>query len=136
MSLFERLSKYIHHGTSCWIWTGNKTYFGYGRVRFGKKSAVAHRVIYTMCVGPIPKGYTLDHLCRTPPCVNPLHLQPISIADNVLRGEGAPAINRRKTHCINGHALSGSNLRISADEKKRICRKCEKAYFKTRRKII
>lgn len=39
-----------------------------------------------------------------------------------MRGEGLAAINARKTHCIRGHELAGSNLAIYSG--KRQCREC------------
>jgi hypothetical protein len=47
---------------------------------------VAHRAYYEERYGPLPSGVQLDHLCRTPACVNPEHLEPVSARINTLRG--------------------------------------------------
>jgi len=98
---------------SCWIWTGNAyrakakhRTMGYGRVHFSKEGyKLAHRAVYELLVGPIPGGLTLDHLCRNPICVNPKHLDLVTMRENILRGRGAAARNSRKTHCERGHPL-------------------------------
>lgn len=42
-------------------------------------------------VEPIPEAYVLDHLCRNRGCVNPSHLEIVTLAENVRRG----AISRK-----------------------------------------
>lgn len=96
----------------CWVWKGSRS-AGYGMINrkaFGPKPTQAHRVVYEMLVGPIPEGMTLDHLCENPPCVNPSHLKVATLWENVGRSNAPPAVNARKTHCKNGHALEGENL--------------------------
>ena len=46
--------------------------------------------------------------------------------ENTLRGTSFAAINARKTHCKNGHELSGDNLKLSANGW-RSCRSCKRA---------
>ena len=64
----------------------------------------AHRVAWTHLRGPIPDGYTLDHLCKTPACVNVAHLEPVTLRENVLRSDNTAARIARRTHCRKGHA--------------------------------
>jgi hypothetical protein len=85
----------------------------------------AHKVAYTLHVGPVPKGLILDHLCVNPKCVNPFHLEPVTWGENVLRGNSPFAINARKTHCPKDHPLSGDNLYIDP-RGKRECRECRR----------
>lgn len=94
----------------CWIWMGWCDSDGYGRVRLNGKMPLAHRATYTLLIGAIPAGLTLDHLCRIPSCVNPAHLEPVPLRINILRGESLFARRARQTHCIRGHELSGENL--------------------------
>lgn len=94
----------------CWLWTGHRTSGGYGGVALSGRSLRAHRVAYELLVGPIPEGLQLDHLCRVRLCVNPDHLEPVTQTENVRRGFGVGGINYRKTHCPQGHPLSGENL--------------------------
>lgn len=52
------------------------------------KNDCAHRVIYEQEVGPIPPGYTIDHLCEFKACVEPTHLEAVPHYVNCHRGRG------------------------------------------------
>lgn len=73
----------------CWVWNGAKSPLGYGRVSRDGRWQEAHRVVYEDLRGPIPKGLSLDHLCRNPSCVNPDHLEPVTHRENLRRGKQA-----------------------------------------------
>jgi hypothetical protein len=89
---------------------------------------MAHRVAWELMRGPIPRGMTIDHLCRMPLCVNPSHLEVVTLKENVLRGFGSPAMNARKTHCLKGHPLTLDNVYLYRGS--RSCRMCMRARFK------
>lgn len=111
----------------CWLWLKGKDTAGYGVFDYHSRSVSAHRFAYEVTKGKINDGLALDHLCRTPACVNPAHLDPVPNAVNILRGIGQCAQNARKTHCKRGHELSGKNVRheTSANGKpKRRCLVC------------
>lgn len=100
----ERLSM-PEPNSGCWLWLGSVS-GGYGQ--FGSiltTTNMAHRVSYEHYIGPIPDGLVLDHKCRTPSCINPLHLEPVTPTENTRRGWRVT-----KTHCIRGHALTPDNL--------------------------
>ena len=96
----------------CWNWTAATTY-GYGVMGFhesGKHRTVrAHRVSYELLIGPIPEDLVIDHLCRNRACVNPDHMELVTIGTNVLRGEGLTAKYAQATHCDNGHEYTEAN---------------------------
>jgi hypothetical protein len=45
----------------------------------------AHRIAYEDAKGEIPEGYTIDHLCRVRNCINPEHLEAVTLAENIRR---------------------------------------------------
>ena len=86
----ERFWSKVELGPGCWLWLDRPNRFGYGR--FSRRIApgveqrvLAHRFAYELFEGPIPDGLTLDHLCETPACVRPEHLEPVTNAENVRR---------------------------------------------------
>lgn len=109
----ERFHKKVEPVTEsgCWLWTARCDRAGYGRFWSGVTHVGAHRFAFEYFRGPVPDGLELDHLCRVPCCVNPWHLEAVTGRINVLRGVGVSAQNARKSRCLHGHPLSGTNLR-------------------------
>jgi hypothetical protein len=108
----ERFNSFVKEDPNgCWLWTGGKTTKGYGCIRRADgREALAHRMAYELFVGPIPAGLIIDHLCRLPSCVNPSHLEPVTNAENLRRGDlsrnnGAAL----RTHCKRGHPFDEAN---------------------------
>lgn len=137
----DRFNHYVKRDANgCWIWQGYRDQRGYGRMREKMRapSEMAHRWSYAYFVGPIPEGLVLDHLCRTPACVNPEHLEPVTNYENVVvRGTtSVSAVNARKTHCVHGHLLSGSNLYMRPNGGQRYCRLCMAARSKEYRERL
>lgn len=119
-------AKVEKHGPSeCWLWAKGKHKNGYGQFSLGHLNLLAHRVAYELSVGPIPENYYLDHLCRVRDCVNPTHLEPVTLGQNVLRGVGITALNALKTHCNHGHPFNEENTRITS-EGDRECVSCRR----------
>lgn len=119
----------------CWLYAGSISRLGYGMI-WGKvgskwKAYNAHRAVYEHFNGPIPDKLTIDHLCRITRCVNPDHLEAVTLKENLLRGNGPGAINARKTHCIRGHVLAGENLILQPYQRR--CRICLRSYAKRRK---
>ena len=128
----ERFWAKVQRTDGCWFWMGGKNR-GYGKFHVSGRSLKAHRYAYELLVASIPnttedeKRITLDHLCRTKECVNPAHLEPVTIKENVLRGESFSAINARKTHCPQGHEYTPENTNSRPSKPGRYCRACAKA---------
>ncbi len=85
--LWNKISPEPNSG--CWLWAGayggSPDRRGYGQIWWRDRRRMAHRVAYEVWRGPIPDGLQVDHLCRTPECVNPAHLEPVTPTENVRR---------------------------------------------------
>lgn len=127
-------NKYIPITESgCWIWLDSLDHAGYGRLRVREKKRLAHRVAYEIHRGDIPNNLPLDHLCRVRCCVNPWHLEAVSPAENIRRGEtGKHQLLR--THCPQGHLYDGINTRLNNGSRQ--CRECDKIRARRKRKFI
>lgn len=110
----ERFWSKVEKTSTCWLWRGalrRRAYGRYGRFWANGQSREAHRIAYEITIGPIPPGLTLDHQCGEPRCVNPSHLVPMSLRENILRGIVNPtAINARRTTCKYGHPFDATFL--------------------------
>jgi hypothetical protein len=119
--------------SGCWLWLG-QSWKGYGRISHTGTTKLTHRVAFELARGPIPHGFEINHLCREKACINPAHLEAVEHGENIrydfqLKPWGNQ--NTAKTHCIRGHALSGSNLYLRKG--KRYCRECRSIYDHIRR---
>lgn len=126
------LAKIRRDPSGCWVWTGYVGKNGYGQVMMNYKRKLAHRAVYELLVGAIPDGLTLDHKCRNRSCVNPDHLEPVAIQENVSRGIGISANNSRKTKCKRGHSLDTAfPVKCKSGNIGRACRECLKLHKRT-----
>ncbi len=109
----------------CWKWLGNHDSDGYGRFWLGlpgQKTIGAHRFAYLSIKGEIPEGLVLDHLCRNVGCVNPDHVEPVTVGENQRRGLNVAL----KTHCKQGHPYTQENT-VIRHTGRRWCLTCRKA---------
>ena len=93
------------------------------------KNRKAHRIAWEMEYGAISEDLVSDHLCRVRACVRPSHVEQVTNAVNVLRGDGPTAINASKTVCMYGHL----NWRIRPVGT-RDCRDCAQVRKRQRRR--
>lgn len=124
----------------CWLWTGMKDDQGYGKFGDARSeyhnTRLAHRIAYIEVRGPFDPELTLDHLChthdttcsggRTCPhrgCVNPDHLEPVTNAENCMRGLSQPAQNARQSAC----SKCGQPFDVTLKNGWRMCSPCQKA---------
>jgi hypothetical protein len=122
----------------CLWFTGTDSADGYPRWRYkpGARQMFTHVWSYRAFVGDIPDGMQVDHRCHTEAversecaggdacehrrCCEPTHLELVTASENTLRQKHH---NRSKLECPKGHPLSGDNLLIWRDGKRR-CATC------------
>lgn len=134
----ERLLEKCYAAESgCWQWIGAQNRKGYGQLFFRGKLWVSHRVAYTIFVGEIPEGMTVDHLCFNKGCINPAHLEPVTALENTQRAKRAgrhrPSTQYPPGYCAAGHQYTEDNVAIRPDGRRR-CKMC--ARLKRRRQIL
>lgn len=116
--------------SGCWAWTGEWVGQRYGILRVdgrrSRKAKLAHRVAWCLShEAAIPEKLTIDHLCRNTMCINPAHLEVVTLRENILRSEGITARNARKTHCNHGHEFTEANTYYRKGfPAQRACRAC------------
>lgn len=141
-SALKRFLAKVEFTENCWLWTGSRgpsrrgdLYYGRfmidGRRSVKSSPMLAHRASYEHFVEPIPDGMTIDHLCRNTLCVNPDHLEVVTLRVNILRGTSPMAQQARQTHCVRGHEFTEENTRWRKD-RKRSCRACDRLHEEKR----
>jgi hypothetical protein len=70
----------------CWLWTAGLNQAGYSVFWIDGRSIQGHIYAWRLENGIAPPGKELDHLCRSPSCVRPSHLEPVTHLENVRRG--------------------------------------------------
>lgn len=116
----------FNEDTGCWIWTGHTGGSKGARPFFRPTSkstdpkAYAHIWAYETWVGPRIEGLEFDHVvCSNRMCVNPFHLEQVTMKENNFRN--------RKKECINGHDLTlPENQRFDEKGRRRGCLKCHR----------
>lgn len=130
----ERMDRFLSNveasADGCWLWTASVKDTGYAQFRVDGALVLGHRFAFEYFVGRIPEGLTLDHLCRVRRCVNPTHLEPVSVGVNTLRGDGPSARAARATHCPHGHPYDEGNTCVSSGA--RYCRACAREKMRRR----
>ena len=125
-----------HPEGECWISDYSLGSHGYAQVGWVEDGVrgmtVCHRVAWMAAnQQPIPKGMTVDHICRRRPCVNPLHLRLIpnseNASDNGMRERHTNQPTGRL--CRRGHPM----VRLSTTGKT-YCRDCTAERKRLRRK--
>lgn len=93
----------VDYDDDCWIWTAALSSEGYGNMRClidgVWRNVRSHRIAWFITYPHIiDTDLVLDHLvpvCRGRYCVNPMHLDPVTRAENTARGTGVGAAIQR-----------------------------------------
>lgn len=145
------LSKVTVSDEGIWTWAPPLGTGGYGSLHIGGKHgpmAQAHRLAYTVLVGPIPAGMDLDHVrhneayklglcnggkeCQHRREVDPAYLVPRTREENWLLGAASSSGPLLTDQCKWGHPLVGENMRIEVrrnGSEARICRACKRRAY-------
>lgn len=105
-------TSYEPQPTGCWLWIRARTTSGYGHFHYRNRYYQAHRFVYSVLRGPVTTP-SMDHLCRVRACVNPDHLEPVSVAINSQRSSRA-RLTARKAEAIRLAAANGAGIRALA----------------------
>lgn len=131
MSDIQRFWTHVEHQENgCWLWTGTVN-AKYGAFKIGSRTyktrrmLYAHRFIWEYLNGPIPDGLQLHHVCENKLCVNPEHLELLTVHDHVHKSpNNITYINLHQTHCHRGHEYTPENTYTFRG--KRHCRECQR----------
>lgn len=130
LSAAERIERWVEKIpiAGCWLYMGGLNKDGYGLMynsteKKNRRMMMAHRFIFEHYKRKIPDGMQIDHLCRIPSCCNPEHLDIVTPKENIAR---SPRVLewKQKTHCGNGHELSGTNAYFHSRQRDPQCRIC------------
>ena len=74
---------YAQNDTGCWIWKGQVSNSGYGRIMAaledgGTNMVSVQSASYRAFIGPVPSGYLVKQRCGQRLCINPDHLELIA----------------------------------------------------------
>jgi len=114
--------------TGCWNWNRRIKKPGYGRFVIKVIEVYAHRFAYELLRGNIPTGLSIDHLCRNKKCVNPDHLEPVSVRENSRRGNVMDV-----KLCKRNHPQTPENKFIKKSGKSE-CKLCKKFLYERAQK--
>jgi hypothetical protein len=82
----------VDQQSGCHISTYSVGSHGYAQIGWHEDGhrfvMLAHRVLWTAMMGPIPEGYTIDHVCKTRKCINLDHMRLLSNFENARRTHG------------------------------------------------
>lgn len=123
----------------CWSWIGSKTKNNRGTFWLNGRMVTAPRASLELFFGITLDNNFACHHCDNENCVNPSHIFVGDNKQNLIDASNKGRLHhQQKTHCINGHPLSGENIRKRRIGNGRVCKLCMKTYrsvYKLRRRV-
>lgn len=97
--LKQRMMDKVEKVNGCWLFRGCLNSWGYGQVRIQGRTLGAHKVMFELENGKIPKGKQANHTCHVCNCINPQHIyvgtQKENVRDMIEAGRSNYAVGER-----------------------------------------
>jgi hypothetical protein len=89
---YKKMYNFIELDNGCWRFNGYHDKDGYAYATFGRKyeHVPMYKIWLELYSGKVaPSKMVPDHLCKTTFCINPKHLEIVTVAENTRRGKSA-----------------------------------------------
>lgn len=105
----------VRKGPSCWSWEGYVGSDGRPVMQWRGVPRHATYAAWDIFTGkPLTDGMTLDHLCRNGQCVNPEHLEEVTLSENLRRYHAT-------SKCKRGHNMSETRRIFATHSRCGVC---------------
>lgn len=91
-TFYEKVYNFTEDANGCWNYNGYLDEDGYAYTSFTRKigNIAVYRIWYELWKGVNTEpSKVIDHTCRNRKCVNPNHLELVTVATNTRRGKSA-----------------------------------------------
>ena len=113
-SLADRIALYTRRTANCWEWIGGRNKKGYGIIGDRSTPSLAHRAVWELEHGKVPRGLFVLHRCDNPGCVRSDHLFLGTAKDNtddmVAKGRQHTKLDDAIVKTIMGSSETGAAL--------------------------
>jgi len=125
VTLDQIIGRCVIEEDGCIRWRGAHDGKGYPHCQYDGKTRRVFRILYEQAYGEIEREL-LHHVCENKWCVSPFHAEDITKSEH----HAFKHPRERRTHCVNGHAMTEENtyiLHVGRNNYHYKCRTCEKA---------
>jgi hypothetical protein len=100
--VFATVAKHVSQDGECWLWTGNVSPHGYGRIVLGGQLYYVHRLVRSVTDGSDYAGMHVHHVCGNKRCVRLAHL--LAVTPERHRSE------HKAETCPRGHSMADAYI--------------------------